>query len=111
MKLGNFKALDPKMNGGLPGYSNRDKEVWERFIDDREELHGLANEIRAGAEGGVFPDGPVEGEDEVEEAVGRRLKAGRTHARLEVPARAVERLHGHRTAQQDAAMGHGPARA
>ena len=66
LKLANFAALDPDYPGkGMQAGGRRDAEVWERYHDDPEELHRLADEIRSGA--ASFPLVPEEDEDEVEE--------------------------------------------
>jgi 5-methylcytosine-specific restriction enzyme A len=66
LKLANFGSLDPAYPGaGLSRGGQRDREVWQRFSEDREELHELAASIRAG--GADFPLAPEEDEDGVEE--------------------------------------------
>jgi len=47
MKLANFKSLDPNYkNKGLKNHSKLEKEVFEEFYSDTEQLHRIANKIR-----------------------------------------------------------------
>ena len=48
MKLCNFLHLDPNYPGeGLSSVSAMDREVWDRYSSQREELHRLAESIRS----------------------------------------------------------------
>jgi len=47
MKLANFKSLDPNYKGkGLTAHSKLEKEVFEEFCLDIEQLHKIANKIK-----------------------------------------------------------------
>jgi len=75
LKLANFKALDPNRPGGMDAYSKLDEEMWDRFHEDPEGLHALADTIRddfasgkGSANGSSDSDLPTyaeEGEEEV----------------------------------------------
>lgn len=70
MKLANFARLDPDYHGsGLTRRGRREEAVWERFHDDPDELHRVAEQLRAVAAGAAPPPPttPEEGEDESEE--------------------------------------------
>lgn len=45
-KLGNFRALDPTLPGGLEHSSRGDAEVWAEFDGDHDRLHTVAAAIR-----------------------------------------------------------------
>jgi 5-methylcytosine-specific restriction enzyme A len=47
LKLTNFLAIDPQYGGkGMESYSKLDEEVFNEFMNDKERLHAIANEIR-----------------------------------------------------------------
>jgi 5-methylcytosine-specific restriction enzyme A len=47
LKLSNFLAFDPSYHGkGMVGGSKLDNEVFQQFINQREELHAIAAEIK-----------------------------------------------------------------
>ncbi|GGH64771.1 HNH endonuclease [Phaeocystidibacter marisrubri] len=47
LKLSNFLAIDPDYNGkGMESYSKLDKEVFEEFLNDKDELHAIALKIK-----------------------------------------------------------------
>ena len=49
MKLGNFQAIDPDHAGkGLKAYSKQDAAIFFEFANDRQQLHDLAEAIKAG---------------------------------------------------------------
>lgn len=49
LKLSNFLAIDPNYHGtGMASYSRLDKSIFEEFQNDREKLHLLASQIKAG---------------------------------------------------------------
>lgn len=90
LKLANFAAIDPSYDGvGMTRGSRRDHEVWDHFVDNRDELHEIAERLRAGADAGpdFFPVEPVDDEDGVME--GRLLF--RQHRARERNRRLVER--------------------
>ena len=66
MKLANFAALNPNYpSKGLRPGGRRDREVWDRFADSREELQNAAQRIRAGALTDDLPRSEEEGEEGV----------------------------------------------
>lgn len=69
LKLANFAALDPGYPGvGMSRGSRGDRQVWDRYRADRDELRRVAAGLRAGASGEEpFPVFPEEGEDEISE--------------------------------------------
>ena len=68
LKLANFAALDPNYPGvGMTRGGKRDAALWHRYSNKPEELHQLAQRIRAGVTEGQLPDVPEEGEEDVEE--------------------------------------------
>lgn len=68
LKLANFAALDPAYPGvGMTRGGRRDAEAWNRYHDNREELHKLATWLRAEAAAGSSLVTPEEGEEEVDE--------------------------------------------
>ena len=47
MKLMNFRALDPEYKGiGLKSVSKEDRNVWNEFVDKRDDLQDIAHTIR-----------------------------------------------------------------
>jgi 5-methylcytosine-specific restriction protein A len=47
LKLSNFLAIDPSYGGkGMESFSKLDVEVFKEFMNDKERLHAIANEIR-----------------------------------------------------------------
>lgn len=67
LKLANFAALDPDYPGmGMRRGGQRDRAIWARYADRRDQLDALASAIRTGAASG-FPAVPEEDEDEAEE--------------------------------------------
>lgn len=47
LKLSNFLAIDPSYGGkGMESFSKLDEEVFTEFMNDKERLHAIANEIR-----------------------------------------------------------------
>jgi 5-methylcytosine-specific restriction protein A len=89
LKLANFAALDPAYPGaGMRHGSQRDRDVWEEFHDDRDRLANLATAIRSEADRQqAAPLAPEDGEDEARE--GRILY--RRHRVRERDRRLVER--------------------
>ena len=68
MKLGNFAALDPDYPGaGLRAGGKRDREVWDRFANARDELAAAAARIRAGVVAHDLPERTEEDEADVVE--------------------------------------------
>lgn len=68
LKLANLAALDPSHPGrGMTSVSKADRDVWDRFHDQPEQLASLAMAIRAGAQASTLPDIPEEDEDEAVE--------------------------------------------
>lgn len=73
MKLGNFARLDPDYAGaGLSRGGRREVEVWNRYADDRDELHSIAERLRAIA-AGEEPGDEIPAEDDDEASEGRIL--------------------------------------
>jgi 5-methylcytosine-specific restriction enzyme A len=47
LKLSNFLAIDPNYDGkGMESFSKLDEEVFREFMNDKQRLHAIANEIR-----------------------------------------------------------------
>jgi 5-methylcytosine-specific restriction protein A len=48
LKLSNFMAIDPNFEGkGMTAYSKLDDQVFKEFMNDKNRLHSIANEIKA----------------------------------------------------------------
>jgi 5-methylcytosine-specific restriction protein A len=99
MKLGNFAALDPTYPGvGLRSGGHRDREVWERFSEDRLALKRLARALRDGVESGDLPDSPEDGEDAAREgriAYRRHRQRERNRSLTRRKKQQAIALHGH----------------
>lgn len=68
MKLGNFARLDPEYPGtGLSRGGKGEEVLWERYANDRESLHRLADQLRAAAADRDLPSIAAEGEEEATE--------------------------------------------
>jgi 5-methylcytosine-specific restriction protein A len=102
MKLQNFKAVDPVYTAdgrtGLgAGATQRERTLFERFVDKQDELGALAQQIRDRVEEGgeALPGTPEEGEEgSVEGRVLYRVHKTRERRRSEEKKRAVLRATG-----------------
>ena len=67
MKLANIAALDPEYTAdghvGLKAGGRLEQTLWDRYVDRQDELHELAESIRASAVAGTLPTQKEEGED------------------------------------------------
>lgn len=89
MKLSNFLRLDPEYEGkGLQRGSHLEEEVWEDFVNDRDQLASVASAIRATAVGAY--DGEDFGDPEEYEATEGRILY-RMHRRRERDPSLVQR--------------------
>jgi 5-methylcytosine-specific restriction protein A len=107
MKLQNFKAVDPDYTAdgrtGLgAGATQRERTLFERFVDSQDELRTLAQQIRDRVEEGgeALPTTPEEGEEgSVEGRVLYRVHKTRERRRSEEKKRAVLKATGRLTCE------------
>jgi 5-methylcytosine-specific restriction protein A len=93
MKLQNLKALDPEYTaagrvGMRAGATDRESALWDRYAQRQDELHELAEQIRAGAATGTLLTLPEEDE---EGAVEGRLVWRWHRQRERAPGKAAEK--------------------
>jgi 5-methylcytosine-specific restriction enzyme A len=73
-KLQNFVALDPSLPAaGFPHGGKGDREVWEQFADDHDQLHQVASAIRANLDSLTATEAEDDEEDVVDAEEGRVL--------------------------------------
>ena len=102
MKLQNFKAVDPDYTAdgrtGLgAGATERERTLFERYTDNRDELQALAEQIRKRVEesGEALPETPEEGEEgAVEGRLLYRVHKTRERKKSEEKKRAVLKATG-----------------
>lgn len=74
LKLANLAHFDPNYAGaGMARGSKRDREVFDAYVDRRDDLATIAAEIRALAAAGTAPVAPEPDEEEVDATEGRIL--------------------------------------
>jgi 5-methylcytosine-specific restriction protein A len=93
LKLQNFKALDPEYTAGgrvgmRRGATGREQALWDRFVDNQDELRELAAGIR---EGSAAANLPTQREDDEEGVLEGRLVWRWHRQRERAPTKAAEK--------------------
>jgi 5-methylcytosine-specific restriction protein A len=47
LKISNFHSIDPDRNGGMPGTSELDRQIFHEFYADRQKLKSVSNTIKS----------------------------------------------------------------